>query len=356
MTLVIILLIIAIVLILFSIGFFEIEHNRINIEKTDKKLNIIDSSIQSLFEVLGNYEMCDSKYQDLNNIIKKNFSAKYSSVVIYNGNDYVIKASNVEDCFLDSIKNVADEAIFSSYVQKNTSKYAIASEDGFVSYKSSVERNIKSVIFSPIYYNEVYLGFWIVEDEKTNAFDFVSEIDMEKFKHNVGLFVENVEKQSVIETAENIDKQTKFYNTNYLYSKLRSLIIKNENSVLTMIYLKNLPEINEKYSRNVGNMLVAKLSNVIRENLPEGSIPVRYSGLRLVILTPGKTVQSINKEMEFLLKKILKEYEVYESEKIELEVQVVMKNLRKQANIEKEAQNITRRMDGIKTVNTIKVI
>lgn len=357
MATVIVLLIIAIVLMFISIYYYEKDY-RINNIKNQKgtSFSIVNSSIQKMFDILGGYQSSDVKLSELNNVIMKSFKPKYSTIVMYNGNNNIIKASNVEECFLESIREVADETIFSLNVINNVSKYAISTEEKTLPYRSAIERNIKSAIFSPIYYNNTYLGFWIIEDTKQNAFDYISEDDLEKFKYNMGLFIENIQKQSAIEVAENIDKQTNFYNTNYLYSLARKRFMENDFNTLTMIYLKNLPEINEKYTRNIGNTLISKVANTINANLNDESIAVRYSGLRFLLINFGVTSQAVQSDIERILSKIKKEYEMVEDEKVQINYQIIMKTIKKQNNIEEEIQDMARKISGIKTVNTIKVI
>lgn len=357
MFIVIALLLIAIILMFMSIVYYEKDYRQNkNKNAKENKVSIVNSSIQRMFEILGSYQNSEEKLNELNKLIKKTFKPKYSSIVLYNGDGYSVKATNVEECYIESIKQVADETIFSMNVINNVSKYAVSTSGKTVPYRSAIERDIKSVIFSPIYYNNVYLGFWIIEDTKQNAFEFVSEIDLEKFKHNMGLFIENIEKQSAIEVAQNIDKQTNFYNTNYLYSYARKSLIENDFNSITMIYLKNLPEINEKYGRNIGNTLISKVSNIIRANLKEKSVPIRYSGLRFLIINFGVTSQMAQFDMEKILSKIKSEYELVEDQKVQIDYQIVMKTIKKQSNIEEEIQEISRKITGIKSVNTIKVI
>lgn len=354
---VVVLLLVAIILMFVSIYYYEKDY-RLNKACNQKgnNLSIVNSSIQKMFEILGSYKPSDLKLDEINKVIMKSFKPKYSSIVIYNGNEHIVKSTNVEECYIESIKEVANETIFSYNVLNKVSKYAIATEGKTVPYRSAIERDIKSAIFSPIYYNDVYLGFWIIEDTKQNAFDFISEMDLEKFKYNMGLFIENIQKQNAIEVAENIDKQTNFYNSNYLYSLARKSLIENDFSAITMIYLKNLPEINEKYTRNIGNTLISKISNIIRANLKEGSVVIRYSGLRFLIVNFGLTAQAVQPDIEKILSKMKKEYEMVEDEKVHIDYQIIIKTIKKQNNVEEEVQEMARKIAGIRTVNTIKVI
>lgn len=354
----IILIAVALALLIFLDIYIESHKDKASSKSNNNsiKFQIVDKTIQEMYDILGNTLSSDDKIKKLNEILIKAFKPKYSSIVLYDGNKFCIKATNVEKDFLDAIANVATESIFSSNVLKDVSKYSIAITDKNLSYKSAIERNIKSSIFSPIYFDNMFLGFWLIEDTKEHAFDGISNEDLAKFKHNLSLFIENIQVQSTIEIAENTDKQTGYYNNLYLYSNSRSLLISNETSAISLISLDNLPEVNEKYTRNLGNTLLIKVSNAIKEIVSKESILIRYSGQRLLVITPGSNAQVAQPIMDKVLSKIKSEVEYVDDEKVSLDAKIVIHTLKKQNNIEKEIQNMVLFIDKMKSNNTIKVI
>lgn len=356
----IILIAIALALIIFLDMYLELERAKKVINADEKynnvKLKIVDKTIQDMYDIMGDTLSSDDKIEKLNKVLIKAFKPKYSSIVLYDGNNYNVKATNVEEHFIDSISEVATESIFSQYISKNVSKYIVTTQDKTLSYKSAIERNIKSVIFSPIYFNSMFLGFWLIEDTKENSFDGISNEDLERFKHNLSLFVENIQIQNTIEIAESTDKQTGYYNNLYLYSDARSKLISHDTSSLSLICLKNIPEINEKYSRNLGNTLIVKVTNAIKDIVSKESILVRYSGLRLLIITPGSNAQIAQPILERVLSKIRTEVEYVDDEKVSVDAQILIHTLKKQNNIEKEIQDMVSYIDNMKAINTIKII
>lgn len=352
-------ILIAVALALLILLDIYIESQKAKEKTKDKdivKFQIVDKTIQEMYDILSNTLSCDDKIKKLNQILIKAFKPKYSSIVLYDGSKFCTKATNVEKDFLDAITNVATENVFSSNVLKDTSKYSIAITDKNLSYKSAIERNIKSAIFSPIYYNNMFLGFWLIEDTKEHAFDGISNNDLAKFKHNLSLFIENIQVQSTIEIAEITDKQTGYYNNLYLYSNSRALLISNDTSAVSLIYLSNLPDINEQYSRNLGNTLLLKVTNAIKEIVSKESILIRYSGQILLIITPNSNAQVAQPIMDRVLSKMKSEIEYVDDEKVSLESKIIIHTLKKQNNIEKEIQDMVLFIDKMKTTNTIKVI
>lgn len=353
----IILVAIAIALLIFLDMYLELERTKNTCEEEKKSnLKIVDKTIQDMYDIMGETLDSESKIKKLNKILIKAFKPKYSSIVLFDGNKYILKATNVEKHFTDSILNVATEPTFRKYVNQNTSKYLVRVADKPLAYKSAIERNIKSAIFSPIYYNSMFLGFWFIEDIKENAFDGISLKDLDKFKHNLSLFVENLQIQNTIEMAGNIDKQTGFYNNLYLYSEARAKLISHDTSSISLIYFKNIPDINEKYGRNIGNALIVKIANSIKEIVSKESILVRYSGLSFVIITPGSNAQVAQSIMEKVLSKIKSEVEYLDDDKIVADTQILIHTLKKQNNVEKEIQDMILYADEMKAINTIKII
>ena len=68
-----------------------------------------------------------------------------------------------------------------------------------------------------------------------------------------------------IEGAYNTDKQTGFYNNLYLYSNVRQRTTTENNSVLTLMQLANLGDINATYGREVGNRLLERAAKLMND-------------------------------------------------------------------------------------------
>lgn len=357
MTNTVILLSIALFLILIATVYSEYENYRMKKELTSKKnSSIVENTIQKMFDILGATINTNQKIDRLNNVIISAFKPKYSSIVLFDGVNHVMKSTNVEECYVDVITEVANESIFSGCTSKDNTKYIISRINNIVSYKSALERGIKSVMFSPIFFDEVYLGFWIIEDDKENAFDNISKDDFKKFKYNMGLFVENILMQSTIEIADGTDNQTGFYNKVYLYSNSRKILMRSETSSMTLIKLNNIPEINEKYGRNIGNTLILKMCNEIKNIVSKESVLIRYGGLKFLIITPDSNAQITQPIIERVLHSITNIKEYVEDEEVKIEPSILIHTLQKQNNVEKEIQKMLSYIEKTDASNNIKII
>jgi len=313
--------------------------------------------IQSMFEIMGANIPAENKVNELNKVILDTYEPKYSSIVTFDGSNHEIKATNVDKAYVDSISRIGDENDFRANAYKNVSRYLTTSSDKTLRYKSAIERNIKSCMFSPIYHGSTYLGFWILEDEVENAFDSISKSELSKLKNNMGVFLENTLYQNIIETAQNTDKQTGFYNNLFLYSKARQKLLENENNSIILLCFSNLAEINSEHDRNIGNAILAKAVNIIRELISSETMCIRYSGARIILLMPNSTAETVHSTIERMLARIKSDaIENVNNKYVTLNTQILIHTFKKQNNIEREVQKMVSYVDNMKETDTIKII
>lgn len=357
MIIVIIFLIILILLILItSILIVLNQKKKIDSLNKEKTSDVDVCVLQNIIEIIGSKVLANEKIKALNDVILENYNVKYSTIAIFDGYNYISKGSNMEKEYINILKDIALDSDFKSNIKKNISKYLTTTQNKTLLYKSAVERNIKSAMFSPIYCNGVYIGFWLLEDVKENAFDNISKNNLSSIKENIGIFLDVIEFQKTIENAQNIDKQTGLYSNIYLYSGARSVIRCNELNTMVMINLQNIPNINEKYGRNVGNALLVKAANCIKNFVNKNSIVVRYSGIRLLVIIPNLTADSYIQNAEKLLTKLNLESEYVGENKITLSLQILLHEIKSQNDIEFEIEKMQEYMDRMNVQNTIKVI
>lgn len=312
--------------------------------------------MQRMFEIMASVIPAKNKVEELNNIMVEVFDTKYSTLVLYDGTEYNIKATNVEPMYLDGLKDLAESQEFKNNSVQNISKYLVASGGRVLGYKTAIERQIKSAMFSPIYYNGTYRGFWLLEDNAESAYDSISKEELARLKDNIGVFIENVSSQEAIENASNTDKQTGFYNNIYLYSNLRQKLSMSNDSCLILIQLSNLPAINEQYGREIGNRLLEKAAKELKEIMSSENILVRYSGSKFCAACPGITVDILHTTMEKYLNNIKVYSEAVDNATVSLELNIVMRDIKKQSNLEKELDKMVHYVEDSKSANTINII
>lgn len=357
MELLIITLIITIILILIvAIIITSFQKRQINSLKSVSK-NVANMNIlQNMLEIMSSKFSSDEKIKNLNDVIITNYGVKYSTISTFNGYEYDSTASNIEAIYKDRLKDIANENDFKVNISKNVSKYLTTAPGKTLLYRSAVERRIKSAMFSPIYCNGVYLGFWLLEDTVSNAFDNIPKSELAKLKANIGTFLDIVGFQKSIEKAQNEDKQTGFYTNLYLYSGARKIIKNNDNNTIAMVCLKNIPDINLKYGRNVGNAVLIKATNCIKNFVNKNIILIRYSGIKFLIIIPNMSSQASQPMIERLLAKLNLESEYVGDEKITVNSQFLLHTVKNQNDIDFEIEKMVDYIDGMNSVNTIKII
>lgn len=357
MELLIITLIITIILILIvAIIITSFQKRQINSLKSVSK-NVANMNIlQNMLEIMSSKFSSDEKIKNLNDVIITNYGVKYSTISTFDGYEYDSTASNIEAIYRDRLKDIANENDFKVNISKNVSKYLTTAPGKTLLYRSAVERRIKSAMFSPIYCNGIYLGFWLLEDTVSNAFDNIPKSELAKLKANIGTFLDIVGFQRSIEKAQNEDKQTGFYTNLYLYSGARKIIKNNENNTIAMVCLKNIPDINLKYGRNVGNAVLIKATNCIKNFVNKNIILIRYSGIKFLIIIPNMSSQASQPMIERLLAKLNLESEYVGDEKITVNSQFLLHTVKNQNDIDFEIEKMVDYIDGMNSVNTIKII
>lgn len=357
MELLIITLIITIILILIvAIIITSFQKRQINSLKSVSK-NVANMNIlQNMLEIMSSKFSSDEKIKNLNDVIITNYGVKYSTISTFDGYEYDSTASNIEAIYKDRLKDIANENDFKVNISKNVSKYLTTAPGKTLLYRSAVERRIKSAMFSPIYCNGVYLGFWLLEDTVSNAFDNIPKSELAKLKANIGTFLDIVGFQRSIEKAQNEDKQTGFYTNLYLYSGARKIIKNNENNTIAMVCLKNIPDINLKYGRNVGNAVLIKATNCIKNFVNKNIVLIRYSGIKFLIIIPNMSSQASQPMIERLLAKLNLESEYVCDEKITVNSQFLLHTVKNQNDIDFEIEKMVDYIDGMNSVNTIKII
>lgn len=354
--LIIALIVVILIIVIMSIFIFLVEKRKIERLKAVSKNLITMNILQNMLEIMSSKLSAEDKIKTLNDVIITNYGSKYSTIATFDGYNYNVVASNVESTYRDRLKDIVAENDFKTNISKNVSKYLTTSVGKTLLYRSAIERRIKSAMFSPIFCNGVYLGFWLLEDNVENAFDHISKNELSKIKSNIGIFLDIVGFQKTIEQAENTDKQTGFYNNLYLYSGVRNLIKNNSDNAIALICLKNIPEINEKYGRNIGNALLTKVSNCIKNFVNKNTALIRYSGIRLLVIIPNMSAEGIQPMMERLLTKIKLECEYVGEDKVTIDAQILLHTIKNQNNIDIEMDKMVEYIDGMNSINTIKII
>ena len=304
------------VMVVFNIHITQRVKSYKNLEEKVNKLRVL----QDFLKVAGEEETVDEKLNKINEVIIEKYNIKYSTIVVFDGAEYVIKATNVDKVHYETLTNLHTEEIFQDSVQTATPKYVtIDNENEKLPYQKLEMGRAKSAMFFPLYIDNIYIGYWIMESGVMHAFDDTDTTVIEVVKENIISVLSTISYQETIENIVRIDKFTGLYSEEYLYGKGKFTFNKYATSAVCMFQVTNIQDINENQSREIGNEIITEVSNLVKSQIPSQYIFVRYMGPKFVLVFSGVEERSVE---EFLksLKTELEEIEIVQEAE---EVQVV---------------------------------
>ena len=303
-------MIVAIVVILVFIVIGLIIYN-ITIHKKIQKFKNINQKITNLYVVqdflnaIGETSSVDEKIKKINNILIEKYEIKYSTIVVFDGAEYQIKASNVDPKHWPTLKALQDVEMFKDSIETATPKYVTVNNDSErLPYQKMEFGRAKSAIFFPLYIDNVYIGYWIIESGIPHDFDNVDTTVLEVIKENIVSVLKTVVHQKTLETIVRKDLFTGLYSEEYLYGEGKKVIDQYTISTMCMFKITNIQEINNKYSRELGNKVITEISEVVKESISEDYIFIRYMGPKFVIALSGVDTNSVGSFLNDLKEKI----------------------------------------------------
>ena len=286
----IIFIVILVIIVFALLGYNIVINNRIQQYKnTDQKIKSLNV-LQKFMSTIGEEESVDNKIQKINDILIEQYEIKYSTIVVFDGAEYIIKATNVSEKHWDTMRNLHSEDIFKDSVTTATPKYVtVNNEEERLPYQKLEFGRAKSAMFFPLYIDNIYIGYWIIESGQPHAFDSITEDPtiLEVVKDNIVSSLKTVAYQNTIENLPRKDLYSELTTSEFLYGKGKRIIDKYATSTVCMFRIVNLEEINKTASRETGNEIVKKVSKFVRESISTEYIFVRYMGPKFVIVFSG---------------------------------------------------------------------
>ncbi len=259
-----------------------------NLHQKVNNLNII----QDFINIAGNDMTVDDKIKAINDVIIEKYEVKYSTIVIFNGSDYVIKATNVDRKHWNVLSTLHELDIFKDSIDTTNPKYiTVNGEKERLPYQKQEFGRAKSAIFFPLYIDNVYIGYWLIESGIPHDFDNIDITIFEQAKENIISVMKAVDYQKILEAIVRRDLFSGLNSAEYLYGEGKKIIDKHTASAICMFRITNLEEIN-KISRELGNQVITKVSEHIKSNISEAYIFVRYMGPKFVIVFCGTNSES----------------------------------------------------------------
>lgn len=323
LALILILVLTVISLIIYNLSIYKKIRELSNTNDQINNLRVL----QDFIDTIGKDISVSNKIETINNILIEKFEVRYSTIVVFNGAEYVLKASNVDEKHWNTLKNLHTEEMFKDSILSATPKYVTINKAAeTLSYQKSETSRAKSAMFFPLYIDNIYIGYWIIESNEQHAFDNLDTNILEVVKENIVSVLKTITYQNTIENIYRIDKTTGINSAEYLYGNGKRIIDKYPQSSICMFKITNIEEINEKLGRNKGTEIIVKITNLIKSNISSEYIFVRYMGPKFAVAFSGVDLEGV----ENFIKTLKKEIE---------NIQIIENEVKEQKNKTKENKN-----------------
>ena len=181
----------------------------------------------------------------------------------------------------------------------------------------------------------------------TTAYDRIFEV----VKENIVSVLRTVVHQKTLESIVRKDLFTGLYSEEYLYGEGKKVIDKYTTSTVCMYRITNIEEINDKYSRKLGNQVIIETSDFIRKSISNDYIYIRYMGPKFVIVFSGVDIDSVTTFITDM-KNGTEELEIslpVDNEVEEVEMEAVDRKNKKKNKKEQEPQVVKAKLNFVLT-------
>ena len=312
---ILILVVIIILLMVYNMSIHKKIESFNNLNQKVTNLNIL----QDFMNTISQASSVDEKINQINNIIIERYQIKYSTIVVYDGTKYIVKASNVDKKHWDALSSLSDleeEQVFKESIETSIPKYITVEKEGDrLPYQKMEFARAKSALFFPLYVDNVYIGYWLLEGGQPHEFDSIDTTILEVIRNNIVSILKTVENQRIIESIVRDDKYSTLKTAEYLYGEGKKTIDKYTTSAVCLLKIINLEEINVDISRKTGDAIITKVCETIRSNLSQEYLFVRYMGPKFAIVFSGIDKNSV---ADFM-KQVKQQVEEIEIEPVDVE-------------------------------------
>lgn len=265
------------------------------LRNTNQKVTSLNV-LQDFIDIIANNSYdTNEKMNKVNNILVEKFEIKYSTIVLFDGVNFNVETSNVGEKHYRMFEQLHEQPIFEDSISNATPKYVTVNQGEKLPYLDMEFERAKSAIFFPIYSDNVYVGYWLIEGSKSHEFDNIDTTTLDVVKNNLVATVRIIKKQNIIENLWKVDTVTGLNSYEYLYGAARKTIDKYPTSIVSLIKIINLKQIEEKASRKTAESALIGITEYLKGCLSPEYILVRYDADKLAIVFSGSDLEGVSK-------------------------------------------------------------
>lgn len=307
-------MIILIVLLLLLVGamafilmkMFSMNEKLKKLKNTNQKVNSL-SILQDFMEVMGDNSITTTeKIIKINEVLIEKYEIKYSTIVVFDGTKYKIEASNVGQKHWKMFQELHSQDIFMESIKNATPKYITVKQGEKLPYLDMEFERAKSAIFFPMYVDNLYIGYWLIEGNKSHEFDNIDTTILDVIKNNLISVIRIIRSQRTLENIAKTDEVTGLNTYEYLYGKVRKTIDKYPTSIVSLLKIINLQQIEDKISKKTADVVLRKIAEYVNESLSPEYIFVKYNASEFAIVFSGSDAEGVEKFLADLKENIEK--------------------------------------------------
>ncbi len=266
----------------------------------------ITSNLLDISKYLNTGIANDNIFNIINDVAIAIFGAKYSTIIVKDGEDTYLNISNVNS------KNYKNFNFMYKFFGEDT--FLLSSKDE-LNIESIKEPDSKSLLGYPIICRKKFVGYMILEHPYENFFDthkvhFLGAlVDLLSMSYENYILYKQLDEKSKMDPILNILTRAEFINriNNILSTKPK------KDFGIVMMDVDNFKHINDSHGHLFGDSALIQTSNLIKSLLDENDLFGRYGGDELILY-----IDSFENNKE-LLTKIEKIRVNVESNTIEVE-------------------------------------
>lgn len=294
-------------MIILFLRLFNTNEKLRKLKNTNQKVNSL-SIVQKFIEIIGDNTISSSdKIKKINETLIEKYEIKYSTIVIFDGNKFKIEDTNVNSKHWKTFENLHNpESVFFDSIQNATPKYITSEASEKLPYLEVEFERAKSAIFFPFYVDNVFIGYWLIEGNKSHEFDNIDTTILEVIKNNLVSAIRSIRNQRVLESIGVVDKNSGLKTYEYLFGESRKVIDKYPTSIVSLIKIINLKQIEEKISKKTADAVLKGVADFIVNNLADEYYVAQYYNNEIVIVFSGSDINGVYKFFEDIKQNIEK--------------------------------------------------
>ncbi|MCT8976700.1 sensor domain-containing diguanylate cyclase [Clostridium sp. CX1] len=268
-----------------------IQKQSMKITELDKKLDMLSLIVEIseyINKSLGNSEIAAM----INDIMIGILGVTYSSVYLVENRKLRLKASN--------LSNTKHHQIVEVFNCKNVANLNTSLLNSIASISTDSNEKIHSSITMPIYMKDDILGLIIVEH---NIYNYLSQDHVRlltALTNQIAICLENNRLYNQIKQNSQKDCLTGLFNRKYFFNIIQKKIANNEKDfAIVMLDIDNFKKCNDTYGHPYGDVVIRRISQIVKSNIRKEDIVARYGGEELIIyMYDVKNVIDVYNRME----------------------------------------------------------